>query len=83
MDVNKGIVEPLTEFIADSQRLIAKCTKPDRKGKMVVILLNTCRNLDFMRVARATGIGFLAMGFLGFLVKLIHIPINNILVGGA
>lgn len=27
------------------------------------------------------GIGFLIMGFIGFFVKLIHIPINNILVG--
>ena len=27
------------------------------------------------------GIGFLALGVLGFFVKLIHIPINNILVG--
>jgi len=27
------------------------------------------------------GIGFVVLGFLGFFVKLIHIPINNILVG--
>ena len=32
---------------------------------------------------KATGIGFLVMGGVGFFVKLIHIPINNILVGGA
>ena len=29
----------------------------------------------------STGAGFLIMGFVGFLVKLVHIPINNILVG--
>jgi len=34
-----------------------------------------------MTVLQATGIGFLIMGFVGFAVKLIHIPINNILVG--
>lgn len=34
-----------------------------------------------MRVLYATGFGFLIMGATGFLVKLVHIPINNILVG--
>jgi protein transport protein SEC61 subunit gamma-like protein len=28
----------------------------------------------------ATTVGFFIMGFLGFMVKLIHIPINNIIV---
>jgi protein transport protein SEC61 subunit gamma-like protein len=28
-------------------------------------------------------VGFLMMGFIGFFVKLVHIPINNILVGGS
>lgn len=37
--------------------------------------------LEFTRIAGATGLGFLVMGFVGFFVKLIHIPINNILVG--
>lgn len=38
--------------------------------------------LEFARIARATGIGFLIMGFVGFFVKIVHIPINNIIVGG-
>lgn len=29
----------------------------------------------------ATGIGFVVMGLVGYFVKLIHIPINNILIG--
>lgn len=37
---------------------------------------------EFAKIARATGLGFLMMGFIGFFVKLIHIPINNILMGG-
>jgi protein transport protein SEC61 subunit gamma-like protein len=37
---------------------------------------------EFARIARATGIGFLIMGFVGFFVKIVHIPINNILMGG-
>ena len=39
--------------------LLRRCNKPDRK--------------EFMRVMTATGIGFLVMGGLGFLAKLIHI----------
>ena len=32
-----------------------------------------------MKIATATLIGFAIMGFIGFAVKLVHIPINNIL----
>jgi protein transport protein SEC61 subunit gamma and related proteins len=39
-------------------------------------------DIEFARIARATGIGFLIMGFVGFFVKIIHIPINNIIMGG-
>ena len=37
---------------------------------------------EFTRIALATSVGFLIMGFIGFFVKLVHIPINNIIVGG-
>ena len=37
--------------------------------------------LEFQKIAIATAIGFAIMGFIGFFVKLIHIPINNIIVG--
>jgi preprotein translocase subunit Sss1 len=30
-------------------------------------------------VLSVTGMGFLAVGVIGFVVKLVHIPINNIL----
>ena len=46
--------------------MVKKCTKPDRK--------------EFARIASATMIGFLITGFVGFFVKLVHIPINNILM---
>ena len=36
---------------------------------------------EFKKVVIATGIGFLLMGFIGFFVKLIHIPINQIILG--
>jgi len=64
---NEVLIEPLKQFAKDSLHLVKKCTKPDRK--------------EFTAIAKATGVGFLIMGFIGFFVKLIHIPINNILVG--
>eukprot|EP00531_Pseudo-nitzschia_arenysensis_P008739 CAMPEP_0116123326 /NCGR_PEP_ID=MMETSP0329-20121206/4689_1 /TAXON_ID=697910 /ORGANISM="Pseudo-nitzschia arenysensis, Strain B593" /LENGTH=72 /DNA_ID=CAMNT_0003617235 /DNA_START=58 /DNA_END=276 /DNA_ORIENTATION=+ len=64
---NEAIIEPLRQFAKDSLHLVKKCTKPDRK--------------EFQAIARATLIGFAIMGFIGFFVKLVHIPINNILVG--
>ncbi|ETV71020.1 protein transporter Sec61 subunit gamma [Aphanomyces astaci] len=67
-DVNALVIEPLKQFAKNSVHLVKKCTKPDRK--------------EFARIAGATGVGFLLMGFIGFFVKLVHIPINNILVGG-
>jgi len=65
-DVNAVIVQPFKQFVKDSIHLVKKCTKPDRK--------------EFARIASATMIGFLIMGFVGFFVKLVHIPINNILM---
>jgi len=61
------IMEPGKQFVKDSIRLVKRCTKPDRK--------------EFSKIALATAVGFAIMGFIGFFVKLIHIPINNIIVG--
>ncbi|CAG5127552.1 unnamed protein product, partial [Candidula unifasciata] len=33
----------------------------------------------FQKIAMAMAIGFAIMGFIGFFVRLIHIPINNII----
>ncbi|KAF7383954.1 hypothetical protein HZH68_014711 [Vespula germanica] len=67
MDQVKKLTEPGRQFAKDSIRLVKRCTKPDRK--------------EFQKIAIATAIGFCIMGFIGFFVKLIHIPINNIIVG--
>ena len=67
MDQILKVYEPGRAFAKDSIRLIKRCTKPDRK--------------EFQKIAIATAIGFCIMGFIGFFVKLIHIPINNIIVG--
>ncbi|XP_065159752.1 protein transport protein Sec61 subunit gamma [Atheta coriaria] len=67
MDQIRSTLQPCQYFIKDSIRLVKRCTKPDRK--------------EFQKIAIATAIGFCIMGFIGFFVKLIHIPINNIIVG--
>jgi hypothetical protein len=38
---------------------------------------------EFNKIASKTALGFVVMGFIGFFVKLIFIPINQIIVGGS
>jgi len=61
------VIAGLIEFILDSRRLLQRCTKPDSR--------------EFKKIAFACGIGFAIMGFIGYIVKLVFIPINNIIVG--
>merc|ERR1712187_744413 len=61
------VVQGAYEFGVDSRRLIQRCTKPDAK--------------EFKKIAVACAIGFAIMGFIGYTVKLVFIPINNIIVG--
>mmetsp|Transcript_97917 Transcript_97917/g.134656 ORF Transcript_97917/g.134656 Transcript_97917/m.134656 type:complete len:85 (+) Transcript_97917:104-358(+) len=63
------LVQGAIEFSNDSRRLIQRCTKPDAK--------------EFKKIAVACAIGFAIMGFIGYTVKLVFIPINNIIVGGS
>jgi protein transport protein SEC61 subunit gamma-like protein len=84
MDQIQQFTEPCKQFIKDSIRLIKKCTKPDRKGNLFFLInyfIFYFSKLEFQKIAMATAIGFAIMGFIGFFVKLIHIPINNIIVG--
>ena len=64
-DVNEVIIAPLIQFAKDSKLLIEKCTKPTKD--------------EFIATCRATGMGIIVMGFIGFVVKLVHIPIKDIL----
>lgn len=59
----QAALEPAKRFAQDSFRLVKRCTKPDAK--------------EFKKIALATTVGFLVMGFLGFFVKLVHIPSQN------
>ncbi|XP_048546798.1 protein transport protein Sec61 subunit gamma-like [Triticum urartu] len=69
MDAVDSVVDPLREFAEDSVRLVQRCHKPDRK--------------EFTKVAARMVIGFVVMGLVGFFIKLIFIPINNIIVGSS
>ncbi|KAF2839107.1 SecE-domain-containing protein [Patellaria atrata CBS 101060] len=57
------------DFLKDGTQFLNRCTKPDQR--------------EFWKISQAVGMGFLVMGTIGYVVKLIHIPVNNILVGGA
>ncbi|KAJ3173456.1 Sec61p translocation complex subunit [Geranomyces variabilis] len=61
------LIDGPRQFMKDGVQLMTRCAKPDRK--------------EFIQVTQAVSIGFLIMGFIGFFVKLVHIPINNIIVG--
>ncbi|TGZ84415.1 protein translocase SEC6 [Ascodesmis nigricans] len=54
------------EFVKDGTMFINRCTKPDKR--------------EFIKISQAVGVGFVVMGVIGYIVKIIHIPINNILV---
>mmetsp|Transcript_15732 Transcript_15732/g.17509 ORF Transcript_15732/g.17509 Transcript_15732/m.17509 type:complete len:85 (+) Transcript_15732:156-410(+) len=61
------VVSGTQQFAKDSYRLLMKCTKPDRN--------------EMTSIGTACAIGFLIMGLIGFLIKLLFIPINNIILG--
>ncbi|KAI8910138.1 hypothetical protein EDD86DRAFT_204602 [Gorgonomyces haynaldii] len=67
MDTFKEIIEEPRQFFKESIVMLRRCTKPDQR--------------EFLAITQAVGMGFVLIGFIGFFVKLIHIPINNIIVG--
>lgn len=67
--IEENIIQPAQQFYKASERLVRVCKKPDTN--------------EFMTVAKATLAGFVILGLIGFFIKLIHIPINHILVGSA
>ncbi|CDH48775.1 protein transporter sec61 subunit gamma [Lichtheimia corymbifera JMRC:FSU:9682] len=68
-DQVQEFVDAPRQFFKDGAQFINRCRKPDQK--------------EFLRITQAVAMGFAALGALGYFVKLIHIPINNILVGSA
>lgn len=56
----------MKEFARDSQNFWVKCKKPTRQ--------------EYLKILYACLMGFIVMGFIGYLVKLVFIPINNIIL---
>ncbi|KAI4865221.1 protein translocase SEC6 [Hypoxylon rubiginosum] len=65
----QDLLEIPKDFVKDGTQFLTRCTKPDQR--------------EFIQISKAVGVGFLVMGAIGYLIKLIHIPVNNILVGAA
>lgn len=105
MDAAKAVSEPLHGFMIDSVRLVRRCNKPDRKGKLLFVHATFAVRLkpresgshdvsnfvfysfhfndasEFLKISTATAVGFAVMGLIGFFVRLVHIPVNSILLG--
>lgn len=64
--IDDNIVVPLTTFVKNSRQLVNKCTPADYA--------------EFMHVGGMTVFGFLLLGFIGFFIKLIFIPIHNVIM---
>ncbi|KAJ3998509.1 hypothetical protein F5050DRAFT_1744285 [Lentinula boryana] len=65
-DKLREFIEIPQQFVQDGNQFLTRCTKPSQK--------------EFVQICKAVAVGFAVMGFIGYFVKLIHIPINNILV---
>ena len=80
---------PMNPMMANPMAVaIAIFWNSEKKRKKCMIRIRLNRNLltffffsEFQEIDIATAIGFAIMEFIGFFVKLIQIPINNIIVG--
>lgn len=41
---------------------------------------NLLTSVEYMRIIRAVGVGFVMMGVVGYVVKLVHIPLRSLIV---
>lgn len=62
----EGAVTNVKEFYGASRRFLEVCEKPDVA--------------EFKKIATSCAIGFAIMGGIGYVVKLLFIPINNIIL---
>ncbi|KAG6311112.1 hypothetical protein E4U44_004664 [Claviceps purpurea] len=94
-DQIQELVDTPSQFLKDGVQFMNKCQKRMRAppstlldhGPFATAKLITCAltadQKEFTKICQAVGTGFVVMGVVGYVVKLIHIPINQILVGGA
>ncbi|KAK9478412.1 hypothetical protein V1514DRAFT_74800 [Lipomyces japonicus] len=70
-DSVQQIIEYPQEFIHDGVNFINKCSKPSKK------VYN--KRLEYLKIIQTVGTGFIVMGAIGYIVKLIHIPIRHLI----
>jgi protein transport protein SEC61 subunit gamma-like protein len=73
-----SIVDDVKGFANDSVRFLRKCNKPDKKGKGW-LEREICLS-EYLKIASSCAIGFAVMGLVGYVIKLVFIPINNIIL---
>ena len=61
-----NVANQITEFVKNSANFYQKCKKPDRA--------------EYMKILQACITGFFIMGMNGYFIKLVFIPINNIIL---
>ena len=71
-DIKDGI-DGMKGFAKDSARFLSACEKPDVAGTDYF-------SVEFKKIAVSCAIGFAIMGGIGYAVKLLFIPINNIIL---
>ena len=64
--LQKNVIDPLNDFFRDATSFVAGCSRPDK---------------DFVKIATAVAVGFAVVGGTGYIVKFVHIPITQILIG--
>ena len=88
-DKNKNYAQQMQEFANDSMVFFNKCAKPDKNGKCRTIYFLKLRvafpnhifSIEYMKILQACAMGFIVIGFIGYIIKLVFIPINNIILG--
>ena len=62
----ENVATQLTALFKDSANFYQKCKKPDYN--------------EYMKILQAFMMGFIVMGVIGYFIKLVFIPINNIIL---
>ncbi|EGR33350.1 protein transport protein sec61 gamma subunit, putative [Ichthyophthirius multifiliis] len=61
-----SLINGALNFAEDSKRFLNRCSKPNAK--------------ELKKTAMSCALGFVVMGLVGYLIKLVFIPINNIIL---
>jgi len=65
-DQLKEFAEIPREFLKEGTQFMNRSQKPNKR--------------EFIKLCQAVGMGFVVMGAIGYVIRIIHIPVNQILV---